>query len=861
MDAVVPQLPPITFPQLRHDALVLMHAGGAQGIAAATIPGALSDLKAALSWQVDRHLALESNREARYLLDPPLGASHVPYDVRALLTGAATAAAARARSLGMRRPGNARGRVQRLLVALYATPTAHTAMVMPGLLPAAWQEVVDLILSMAATLGSEKKWRSVATAIRNLARAATAYGVLDPRALPADCDELAALLHSWGRARIAHDVWALRSASAAIQSSLNGIPALPEWSKTRSRELKRDELSEMMPAFFADLDDWTALALKKIGNRSTTERRESALEPLRRATRERYAAQARQWADGLLALVARNAVPHPLDLASLHTGEVWLTMMPVIDAPRMTADTDARMQARRARLGVDGGVLLLPARERPLAVVVAELAVDAGDIWPRAKRVSGDLPPSITQMLFALFSIAERLSVATWGDGSEQVIALRGAWLPELKQLKGQLARATGHCKRPEKLLRVLTLPQLICGVLPWRTLIDLPRRKRAADAAASDAREAYASSAARRDASKLRTAYHDALQRWVVQATFTAEPMRVGNVSHARVGSEVLLTAQWAQDGSLVKLISISSHFPERDNAGGQVSVSSTENALPEALGTKTGEERDHWCWSRAIVDLEWADVYLRQLWQPTVVAQHPELAACSLRELVERGEFAWLINPDPRTDAAPEVEGAYRHGGIEDRFGEALLEGLRVLGRHGFPESLDEARTQFPWLFGPHIIRTLWATYWWGLRGDNGPVRKRRGGGIDAQDGKSIARRATCDTDGTLQAHYVKIRGTMIELSRSCAESFEHPRAFDAEMDSTWWHDGIVDWRARWRDQRFPIPDSLRHELAHEIQSEKRTARRTTRRRAARRAVPRLASTTEAGARPSAAVCAVTP
>jgi hypothetical protein len=823
--------PPITFPQLRRDALALMHAGGTPELAAATIQGALSDLKSALAWQLDRHLALQSEGEARYLLDPPIGAAHVPFDVRALLSGSAAAATARARANGMRRPGNARSRVQRLLEALSDGATTSPVPIPITMIPAAWQEVVDFLLSFGEDHVDQAKLRSVATAIRNLARVATAHGVLDPRRLPSDYHALVAILRTWGRVRIAHDVWALRSASAAIRASLMGHGPLPEWSAADAIEAQRCELNTAMPAFAADLDDWCALAEKKVGDRNSASRTESAHEPLRRATRTRYVAQARQWATGFLALYGRSALPETLDPPSLHTAAVWLARVAVGGSHTATAEMDARIRARQERLGKRGIVSSTQARERPLAVVVAEMAVDAGDIWPRAKRVAGDLPPSVTQMLFALFSIAERLAIATWGDSSGEVATLRAAWSPELKQLKQQLARATGHRKHPDKLLRVVTLPQLVCGILPWRTLVDLPRRKRAADASGIAAASPNASAAARRDAAQDRAAYHDAQQRWAVQATFTVEPMRKGNVVHARVGKEIVLDAVWASDGALVSLKSVSSHFPER------------QEEAAEVLGTKTGQERELWRWSPAIVALDWAAEYLREVWWPTVIAHCPALAGCSLREVVELGEFAWLINPDPRSDRAGEVAGAYLADGVADLFGEALLEGLHVLGRQGFPSTLDEARRQHPWLFGPHIIRTMWATYWFGLRGENGPVRKRRDGGVDRESGTVIARRATCDTDQTLQKHYVKLRAAMIELSRSDPHSFDHPRAFDTEMDLTWWLDGSIDWRSRWRDPRFPLLDTLRRAFVEENRRDKGGATRRTRRRLSERAAPRRA------------------
>ena len=94
--------------------------------------------------------------------------------------------------------------------------------------------------------------------------------------------------------------------------------------------------------------------------------------------------------------------------------------------------------------------------------------------------------------------------------------------------------------------------------------------------------------------------------------------------------------------------------------------------------------------------------------------------------------------------------------------------LEGMRELGRDDIPESTDEARAKWPIVLGPHKIRHSVATYWWGLRGPNGPVRLHRHGVEERTCGQHIARRATGDVDDTLKAHYVMCQSVMLEAAR---------------------------------------------------------------------------------------------
>ena len=175
----------ITFPVLRVQADDLQQRGGTPTLSPATVPGAISDLRAALAWQLMQQGVAEDERHARYLLDPPAGHEATPIDVRDLLSGTAQAARLRAAAAGGCRPGNAASRVRRLLEALGQHWSATAATLVE--LPSAWQRVEALLEARIAdepNAGARRSLKLVLTGVRNLARCAAAHGVVDPYALP-----------------------------------------------------------------------------------------------------------------------------------------------------------------------------------------------------------------------------------------------------------------------------------------------------------------------------------------------------------------------------------------------------------------------------------------------------------------------------------------------------------------------------------------------------------------------------------------------------------------------------------------------------------------------------------------------------
>lgn len=821
---------PITFPVLRLRAHHLQQRGGAPGLAPATIPGAVSDLRAALAWQLMQQGVAQDERWARYLLDPSADHDATPINVRDLLSGTAQAARLRAAAAGGRRPGNAGSRVRRLLQALGQRQPDDTAVQIE--LPAEWRRVESILERHVANETSRTTRQSlqqVLTGMRNLARCATAHGQVDPCALPSTPEALRAVLRGWDRRNAAHDVWVLRSASRLLADAGVEHPTLPSWEADPGAPVAA--LEAIMPRFMEDLRAWKSVASQNISLRVKHHRSPTVHAVLRPKSQSRYQYQALQWARAYQevrrrGLITDLALPEDLTLIDL-----WcLTSRARARASEHLA-ISPEIAAMRKRMQVTPSEIEHNA-PRPLALVVVEFAVAQGIIGgfdmlgnrepgSSSKQNAISIPPAAIQMLFALGAMTERVVIGIYGDGSASEQTFRMTWDMTAKELKAALSASKDSRQDLEELLKRITLPQLVCCVLPWRTLVDLPQRQRALRAAISAAAAPTASARCMREAKTVRKAFRSALTRWVVQATLAADPVRIGNAQHARLGREVLIDAEWNDSGELVRINALSTTFRAHDESD----VSETE--------TKHDKLRPSWRWSPAIFDHTWAATYMQEVWWPAVTAQGLVPPTTTMREAIVMGTIAWFINPTPRSRKAPPVAGAYLSKALNDVWADALLEGMREMGRDDVPDSTDEAREQWPIVLGPHKVRHLWATYWWGLRGPNGPVRLQRNGAEERTCGQHIARRATGDVDKTLEAHYVKCQAVMLEAARHPIDHFDHPSAFHREMDATWWLGETVDWAKRWSDKTFPLPGRMRDAFLSETTRRCGPARARVRRR----------------------------
>jgi len=769
-------------------------------IPAATLRSALSDLEHALTAQLNAHRQLGSEPEARVLLDPPAHLGRAPHDIRAFLPGSAIAAHARAKRLKHERPDNAHRRIERLLGAL--APWALSARVTRTPCPVLteFHELAERVGGVhAASTKDQRRIKNLQNGMRRFAQHAAAHGVLTVAELPTSAAAMIALLASWGlTATLRNQVmWNLRTVRRLLATDRT-VPQLPAWEQVTQGDEQQRRIEDRLPDLARDLETWASLTAMKVGDRAVGNRSRTAHQALTAKSQYAYRASMRQWATALLELVDRGLINIP-DPAQLNVESLWL-MTAEGSAPRpLPGHAEALLAERRARRGrADNRATARVVR--PLALAVIDLALDHGVLERAERDADGQWPKSAAQTAFRLWSITERVVLGTDGEEAPELLALRQIWTAHMPSMKDVLAKES-VVKDHVRMLHMVSLPQVVCLILPWWTLHELPRLERDAIRLRALAGRPGASFASARRAREAHEAFIDGLNAYVALATFTAEPSRITNVTNARVGREVLIEAEWSPAGDLMTLIGVGSTFPGRD-----------EGDIAEVT-PKTGAVRPTWRWSPTIIDRVWFARYLRESWLPGLRAAGHVPDAESLGSAVAQGRFAWFANADRRSQRAGSVEGAFRDASsVAERFGEALLLGLRAIGRTDLPSSVERAPAEgFPYMFRPHAARLWWATYWF-LRGEHGPSRLRPDGGLDEVTGWKVAMRATGDSMVTLEKHYVKLSAAVQELMRSPLTSSEHPNAYDHLMDRIWWIDAATDWQRVWRDPKTVLPDALR-------------------------------------------------
>ena len=518
-------------------------------------------------------------------------------------------------------------------------------------------------------------------------------------------------------------------------------------------------------------------------------------QPLRATTAAQIRAGLRQWAEALVTLVDRGVFACPVALEDVGFEALWTLRVAV--PTRAVATPDDPFAAERIR--TLGSATPLVTEARLLALAVIDGALDH-QLWPKARRdpITGRWPKSSAQLGFKLWSMAERFALGLYvAEDAAPLVAMQAAWRGVRPGLKEVLLQPCMHRDAP-RIVERLTLPQLVCCVLPWWTQHELPRLRAAAKTAE---RRAHTSAAAAIRARRARARYREGLFGYRILVSFAADPWRIRNAQHARVGEELHLEVTWGADGTLTAVTGIVSRYP-----------GDADCDLPEVT-TKTGSSRGHWRWSTVVADPAWLAEALTEEWLPALVESGVVPPETTLAEALAAGEYAWFANKTPRTCARAVVLGAFRdEQGIATRFGDSLLAALRAMGVGPLPASAATAAQEgFAYQFTPHTLRTLWATYWLGVRGEAGPVRPGTG---DRYTGVAVACAATGDTERTLRKHYAVVADVVREQMRRPVHSWEHPRAFDAVMDKTWLEDPKFNWRRTWRDPAFRalLPPALR-------------------------------------------------
>lgn len=723
-------------------------------------------------------------------------------NLQPLLPIAAGFAFEAAKRKGHSRPGNTKARVVQSLEAIQPGVTTAKVTMEARIERAgeAWQPLFTAIVGM-------KHYRLHRCYLLMLAERAIANGTLSPAALPVDSDDAAVKMRNWllEEGEINKIIYCYRIAMREMLAKGLSIPGAPSWHNHRKagKTIHRigglagdpeARLQECLPKFATLLDSW-----QKSPRTNVTP-----------STANTYADSMYRVAQGLLMMWEDGKLPIAR-LQDLSPHELWSTRLQSLRMPTvensneksLLADFVGQASAERA---------MLAASQLPLAAVLGEwqamhqgvrtrskpsstkffvpraVSDDISNVWCMLRsflehKINADgEPDTVTRF--------ERLCVVA-GEAEAYFTALFAKARP--KKLKDK-----------ERAVRHITLPIMVCAVLPWWTQIALPRAKRRADEAVRGQRKERDGGLNRSALTAVRK-YANKLQSWTLLAVAVADPMRRAQECDGRLGVEYRLSADWNDDGSLRRILSLESRFSgagEPDNP---------------AAGIKQGHvSLREWQLAASIVDFAWLAEYLRVSWLPMLVATGNTPADTTLRDAVQSGRFS--LFPSPRAKHARPAQGAYSPAGLSGRFASAMRDSLLALG-YDVPKKENRVAEGWGMILGPHIVRLLWATYWLGLR-EHVPIR------FVMPDGTSIeiscvelVKRATTDAENTLRWHYSAVSSEMEKLEREAGSTWRHPRIYDRWMDATYFPTNPVDWATVWANPDFPLPTGIRGEFEDEV------------------------------------------
>ena len=332
---------------------------------------------------------------------------------------------------------------------------------------------------------------------------------------------------------------------------------------------------------------------------------------------------------------------------------------------------------------------------------------------------------------------------------------------------------ATGQV---DKRLMPMHYAELVCRGLPALRARVLLAERELQVAAALD------TSADRLRAARLTTRFHELLTEYMVVAIITAEGLREKNLRGARLGWHILPELDCDDRGEAIGIRRLITRFRGDDPAW----VRLKQTHEPGGGSSPRARTRE-WSWPPGIVDHRLLFIYLRDV--RTAHAHRAGLLPLHDRIDLRTDTLALFISPRARAvRSEADAGGNFSRGILSDVFGRALFWMARdVLGRPGLPRSYAaacKADSDFRGLFGAHVIRSLGATWWGGLR-----------------NRWDFAEAYTNDMQPTLHAFYSKIPTWMARAVGS-----------GGPQDPTFWNDLLdvimseqssqLDWAGFWDD-----------------------------------------------------------
>ena len=470
------------------------------------------------------------------------------------------------------------------------------------------------------------------------------------------------------------------------------------------------------------------------------------------------------------------------ELGALTLGQFWTRRRHVADAD---GGEGPRQGVQAEDPDLDGLVPDGDALSAPLLRAVAdELAAHSYRASPlvvsaQAERLPVPLyTPSVVQVVRRMYAVARdalRPKLQAAGEAGQhrwRTIEFEQRALVSHMTAVARRRRATGQV---DKRLLPLHWGEVVCCGLPA-----LREEALAAEAAWERWQEAGRAGGSERGG-RVERRWHRALTAYLVTAVFTAEGLREKNLRGARLGMQVRPDWRRDQRGRVVGIERVVTHFRGDDPTW--VRLKQTHDS---GGGSSPRMRVREWQWPPGIVDHRLLYRYVTDV-RPAL-ARRAGLLGEEADYDPEQDRWALFLSPRPRPrrDGA-EAGGGYSRAVLSDLVGRSLFWMARdLLGRPGLPATYREAcRRGHPLrgLFGAHVIRSLGATWW-------GGVRNRW----------DYAEAYTNDLQPTLHAHYAKIPAWMARAVGTGGPG-----------DPTWWNavvdvvvtemDSGLDWDGFWR------------------------------------------------------------
>ena len=487
---------------------------------------------------------------------------------------------------------------------------------------------------------------------------------------------------------------------------------------------------------------------------------------------------------------------HPKDLFSVERPMSMLSIRPAVSTNDWLDD------AELSQLGLLDAEDTLPL----IGHVGDECALSAWANSPRSKRAGATADPQYVKAVAddceSVWNMFESVYEPLLSRKNPELLAQcrMGAEraLAHLREGPGSV-HAAPPVKDKAKLISLVTLPQLVCVGLPALAAYvkDLEQKwKLEKEYALSHSRDHTHAPTLR-----ARKQYLYWLERYVVLGVFCADPMRYKNFAYARVGKGSEIEVRGSIEGGRLQILDVRSRFTPD---GGD----NPHAALKVHRGRSSGRRRQDriWHWHPSIIDLDLLSDYFERIWFERVNPR-VEGASIAVRDGIDCTDVAKLLaalrNPPADrsalfmgTRASSHPWGGVSQSPISDAFGQALHWICRNVLGSDLPEWELLASLEWFGIFCPQSIRTLWATYWIGIRDQQMircpvvPSTQPNGSRLPEVSAIEFAMRATNDDEKTLRREYEVTTGVMLaKLQSADLSDWEHPCAFDSWMNCLPW------------------------------------------------------------------------